>query len=109
MGGVTALRGVKQQLAHMTAKDRLPFSALYLASMLATLWAATVLRSYALCVACSLVQLLALTYYIFSHFPGGVAGLKIVGMGVGRALHRASAGASKEASAALSSVLPPTV
>ena len=58
------------------------------------------------------MQLFALAYYTFSYFPGGIAGLKLVSIGVGRALRplaaacgRCLAGASSEAGSLLT--LPP--
>eukprot|EP00241_Pyramimonas_parkeae_P007158 CAMPEP_0114247036 /NCGR_PEP_ID=MMETSP0058-20121206/12800_1 /TAXON_ID=36894 /ORGANISM="Pyramimonas parkeae, CCMP726" /LENGTH=306 /DNA_ID=CAMNT_0001360299 /DNA_START=117 /DNA_END=1037 /DNA_ORIENTATION=- len=78
MGAVAALRGPQAQLQSMMAWDRLPFSASYIASMLGTLWAAMIYKSYILTVAFSVWQVMALLYYVASSFPMGVQGMKVV-------------------------------
>ena len=50
--------GSDPQAVHMMAKERLPFSALYVGSMLATLWATFVMRSYILCILASMARAL---------------------------------------------------
>eukprot|EP00898_Chlorokybus_atmophyticus_P007309 jgi/Chlat1/757/Chrsp104S01231 len=78
LGGFMALRGPMQQLQHMLSKERLPFSAAYLASMFMTLYGAMVAHSYVLSVAFSAIQVLALLYYVLSYFPGGAAGARML-------------------------------
>mmetsp|Transcript_1371 Transcript_1371/g.1948 ORF Transcript_1371/g.1948 Transcript_1371/m.1948 type:complete len:361 (+) Transcript_1371:258-1340(+) len=78
MGAVAALRGPAQQMQQMMQPDRLPFSASYLCSMLGTLWAALIYHSYVLTVAFSIWQIMALLYYVATHFPMGVGGMKII-------------------------------
>ena len=56
MAGFSSLRGWKQQLAHMFSKERLPFSAAYLGSIIATLYAALIMKSYLLSLVCSGLQ-----------------------------------------------------
>ncbi|KAK3250682.1 hypothetical protein CYMTET_39949 [Cymbomonas tetramitiformis] len=78
MGAVTAIRGPQQQLNHLVAPERLPFSACYLTSMLGTLWAAMIYHSYMLSIIFSAVQVCALAYYMATFFPGGTSGLKMI-------------------------------
>jgi len=78
MGAFAALRGPMAQAKHMIHKDRLPFSAAYVSSMLATLYAAMYMHSYVLTVIFSAIQIMCLGYYLASYFPGGVAGLKVL-------------------------------
>ena len=78
MGAFAALRGPMAQAQHMIHKDRLPFSAAYVSSMLATLYASMYAHSYILTVIFSAAQVMCLGYYLASYFPGGVAGLKVV-------------------------------
>ncbi|GAX76111.1 hypothetical protein CEUSTIGMA_g3554.t1 [Chlamydomonas eustigma] len=78
MAGFSALRGWKQQLAHMMSKERLPFSAAYMVSVIATLYASLIMKSYVLSLACSGLQMVALLYYILSYFPGGAQGVKFM-------------------------------
>ena len=89
MASMGVLRGPRAQLAHMATAERAPLSALYVGSMLATLWAALVAHSYVLTAGASLVQLAALLIYTLSYFPGGLAGAKLVWMSAGRVLRPA--------------------
>eukprot|EP01024_Parvocaulis_polyphysoides_P055373 TRINITY_DN5661_c0_g4_i1.p2 TRINITY_DN5661_c0_g4~~TRINITY_DN5661_c0_g4_i1.p2 ORF type:complete len:235 (-),score=20.85 TRINITY_DN5661_c0_g4_i1:415-1119(-) len=74
----SALRGWKQSFNHMTSKERLPFTAGYIASVLGTLYAAMMMHSYLLSLFCSGIQVIALIYYIVSYFPGGAQGVQFV-------------------------------
>lgn len=76
--GFAALRGVRQQLQHMASRERLPMSAAYVASIVATLYSALVLHSYIACILCSGLQVVAMLFYILSYFPGGASGVKFV-------------------------------
>jgi len=81
MSSYSLLVGPGAHLRSMIAPDRLPLSGLYVISMLATLYASLVVRSYLLVVATSSVQIATLGYYFLSSIPGGVAGFKVfVGM-----------------------------
>ena len=74
MSAFAALRGFQRQLRHMVSTERLPFSAVYVGSMVATLYFATIKKSYLLTVFFSVVQMAALVYYVLSYFPGGAEG-----------------------------------
>ncbi|KAL1185208.1 hypothetical protein V6Z11_A01G099400 [Gossypium hirsutum] len=78
IGSFFALRGPKNQLAHMSSKERLPFALGFIGSMVGTMYVSMVLHSYILSVLFSVVQVLALAYYAVSYFPGGSAGLKFL-------------------------------
>ncbi|TYJ48920.1 hypothetical protein E1A91_A01G098000v1 [Gossypium mustelinum] len=78
IGSFFALRGPKNQLAHMSSKERLPFALGFIGSMAGTMYVSMVLHSYILSVLFSVVQVLALAYYAVSYFPGGSAGLKFL-------------------------------
>ncbi|MBA0606781.1 hypothetical protein Godav_019198 [Gossypium davidsonii] len=78
IGSFFALRGPKNQLAHMSSKERLPFTVGFIGSMVGTMYVSMVLHSYILSVLFSVVQVLALAYYAVSYFPGGSAGLKFL-------------------------------
>ncbi|KAI5683001.1 hypothetical protein M9H77_04229 [Catharanthus roseus] len=73
-----ALKGPKNQLKHMTSKERLPFTLGFIGSTVGTIYVSMVLHSYILSVLFSLLQVIALFYYAFSYFPGGSAGLKLL-------------------------------
>mmetsp|Transcript_26139 Transcript_26139/g.57135 ORF Transcript_26139/g.57135 Transcript_26139/m.57135 type:complete len:234 (-) Transcript_26139:294-995(-) len=78
MASFSALRGWKNQVQHMLSRERLPFSAAYVGSIVATLYAALVMHSYILCIICSGGQVVALLYYVMSYFPGGTEGVKFM-------------------------------
>ncbi|GLT26398.1 hypothetical protein SLA2020_014670 [Shorea laevis] len=78
VGSFFALRGPKNQLAHMSSKERLPFTLGFIGSMVGTIYVSMVLHSYILSVLFSVLQVLALAYYAISYFPGGSAGLKFL-------------------------------
>lgn len=75
IGSFFALKGPKYQLAHMLSKERLPFTLVFLGSMIGTIYVSMVLHSYFLSVIFSVVQVLSLGYYAISYFPGGSAGM----------------------------------
>jgi hypothetical protein len=56
MAAMLMLSGWKAGMAHMVSPDRLPFTAIYLGSMAATLYAAVSMRSYILSLGFSVVQ-----------------------------------------------------
>ncbi|KAI3838329.1 hypothetical protein MKW92_033756 [Papaver armeniacum] len=78
IGSFFALKGPKNQLLHMTTRERLPFTLGFFGSMVGTIYVSMVLHSYILSVLFSVLQVLALSYYALSYFPGGSAGLKFL-------------------------------
>ncbi|KAL3849113.1 hypothetical protein ACJIZ3_010995 [Penstemon smallii] len=78
VGSFFALKGPKNQLVHMLSKERLPFTLGFFGSMAGTIYVSMVLHSYILSVFFSMLQVLALSYYAISYFPGGSAGLKFL-------------------------------
>ncbi|CAN4096275.1 unnamed protein product [Withania somnifera] len=57
---------------------RLPFTAIFIGSMVGTIYVSMVLHSYILSVLFSVIQILALSYYVISYFPGGSAGMRFL-------------------------------
>ncbi|KAJ7963565.1 Vesicle transport protein [Quillaja saponaria] len=78
IGSFFALKGPKNQLAHMSSMERLPFTLGFIGSMVGTIYVSMVLHSYVLSVLFSVIQVLALAYYAISYFPGGSAGMKFL-------------------------------
>jgi hypothetical protein len=76
-----ALRGWRQMARAVVAKDRLPFTAAYVASLIATLYASLVMHSYLMSLLSCVAQIGALLYYLLSFFPGGTSGLSTVSSG----------------------------
>ena len=87
MASFFALRGWKQQLLHLTERERLPFTRSYLGSICATLYASLWLKSYILSIAFSAVQVFSLLYYVSSYFPGGSQGMKMMLSGAGNGFY----------------------
>ncbi len=67
-----------KHMKSMCTYDRLPFSCLYLGSMIGTLYACLGLRSYIFAIIFSSVQIFALAMYLASSLPGGSAGVSYV-------------------------------
>ncbi|XP_010657500.1 protein transport protein SFT2 isoform X1 [Vitis vinifera] len=78
IGSFFALKGPKNQLAHMFSRERLPFTLGFISSMVGTIYVSMVLHSYVFSVLFSVLQVLALSYYAISYFPGGSAGMKFL-------------------------------
>lgn len=78
IGSFFALKGPKKQLAHMSSKERLPFTLGFIGSTVGTIYVSVVLHSYILSIFFSMLQVIALSYYGISYFPGGSAGIKFL-------------------------------
>ncbi|KAI9176496.1 hypothetical protein LWI28_003544 [Acer negundo] len=76
VGSFFALKGPKNQLAHMFSKERLPMTLVSIGTMVGTIYVSMVLHSYILSVLFSVLQVVVLLYYAISYFPGGSIGLK---------------------------------
>jgi len=63
----------KAFLTSMSQRDKLPFSAMYVISLIGTLWATLLLRSLVLTAVFALIQAVALLYFVASYLPGGKA------------------------------------
>lgn len=77
MSSFALLKGPSAHIMSMLTLDRLPFTATYVGSMLSTLYASLVIRSYVLVVITSGIQMCTLAYYFLSFIPGGTAGAKV--------------------------------
>merc|ERR1712194_861215 len=71
MTSFSALRGHHAFLRHLLSRQRALFSAVYITSMVGTLWAALLYRSFVLTLAFSGVQIAALGWFLVSYIPGG--------------------------------------
>ncbi|KAJ8748196.1 hypothetical protein K2173_000604 [Erythroxylum novogranatense] len=72
------LKGPRNQISHMISKERLPFTLGFLGTMVGTVYVSTVAHSYILSVLFSVLQVVALSYYAISYFPGGSTGMKFL-------------------------------
>merc|ERR1719456_2186375 len=71
LSSFAALKGHAAFLAHLLSRGRVAFSATYLVSMLGTLWASLVSRSYIFTMLAACVQVIALSWFLVSYIPGG--------------------------------------
>lgn len=76
MGAFAAFRGLRAQLSMLFRRDRALFTLAYLTTMILTLHAAVVLRSFLLTVLASTAQFTTLLYYLGTFIPGGYRGVK---------------------------------
>lgn len=76
LAALASLKGWRAQLGAAMQRERLPFTAGYAASVLATLYAALIAKSYLLSLACSALQAVALAFYVGAYFPGGVESVR---------------------------------
>ncbi|KAI9302382.1 Got1/Sft2-like family-domain-containing protein [Cunninghamella echinulata] len=81
---IALLRGPWSHIKHMISVERLPFSLSYVGSMVLTIYASLGIRNYVLTIVFSIVQLIALAWYIGSYIPGGVSTLRYGSAYVGR-------------------------
>lgn len=82
MGSFGIMKGPKEHLMSMCTLQRMPFTIIYLGSMMSTLYLTCTkggMKGYALVLVSSGVQLVALLWYLISFLPGGTMGLQLVG------------------------------
>jgi len=84
LASLGALKGWQQMFGHMASKERLPFTAGYIGSLVATLYSSIVLHSYIFSLVSCVAQLATLVIYVASFFPGGASGAQYVFGTVGR-------------------------
>ncbi|KAI9265929.1 Got1/Sft2-like family-domain-containing protein [Sporodiniella umbellata] len=81
---VALLRGPWSHIQHMMSVERLPFTLSYVGSMLMTLYAALIAHKLVLVLVFSVLQIIALIWYVGSYIPGGIATLRYGTSYIGR-------------------------
>ena len=79
------LRGPKEHILGMIQPDRLPFTMVYLGSLLGTLhftFQTGGVSGYVTVMTASILQLVALLWYLIAFLPGGSAGMKMLMKGI---------------------------
>ncbi|KAF2171384.1 hypothetical protein M409DRAFT_63687 [Zasmidium cellare ATCC 36951] len=76
LGSWAVMMGPLVYVRHLISQERLPFTATYFGSIALTLYFAVGLRSSILTLMSSIVQLVALVWYLVSYFPMGSQGLR---------------------------------
>uniref|UniRef100_A0A7S4ADK8 Vesicle transport protein n=2 Tax=Pseudo-nitzschia australis TaxID=44445 RepID=A0A7S4ADK8_9STRA len=82
MGSFGIMKGPYEHFISMCTMERMPFTTIYLGSMMATLYLTCTkggMKGYTLVLISSGVQLVALLWYLVSFLPGGTMGLHMVG------------------------------
>ncbi|EMF17122.1 protein transport protein SFT2 [Sphaerulina musiva SO2202] len=77
LGSWAILMGPMVYVRHLVSQERLPFTATYFGSIALTLYFAVGLRSTILTLLTSIVQIVALIWYLVSYFPMGSQGLRL--------------------------------
>ncbi|KAM3418511.1 Protein transport protein SFT2 [Cercospora zeina] len=77
LGSWAVMMGPVVYVRHLISQERLPFTATYFGSIALTLYFAVGLRSTILTLFTSIVQIVALVWYLVSYFPMGSQGLRI--------------------------------
>jgi len=72
------LNGPKTQLKSLLAKERIPYTIIYILSMILSLYAAIIKSSFLWTIVASIIQLLALLWFIFTYLPNGTSNLSRV-------------------------------
>eukprot|EP00929_Paragymnodinium_shiwhaense_P079151 TRINITY_DN41158_c0_g1_i1.p1 TRINITY_DN41158_c0_g1~~TRINITY_DN41158_c0_g1_i1.p1 ORF type:complete len:272 (+),score=57.32 TRINITY_DN41158_c0_g1_i1:148-963(+) len=71
LSSFSILRGHGAFLRHLLSRQRVLFTLTYVSSMVGTLWASLIYRSYLLAIAFSAMQVCALSWFLVSYIPGG--------------------------------------
>mmetsp|Transcript_566 Transcript_566/g.776 ORF Transcript_566/g.776 Transcript_566/m.776 type:complete len:246 (+) Transcript_566:86-823(+) len=98
MGSFGILTGPAAHFSSMLTAERLPFTVVYVASMLSTLYFTFTVggpSGYVLVLGASGCQLLALLWYLISFLPGGSAGLSMLLRGMAQILKPVMIGCAK--------------
>jgi len=76
MFGFAVLVGPITHLKHLVSKERLPFSAAYIASLVLTIYFSVSVKSYLGSLISAAVQVACLVAYVLAYFPGGTTTLR---------------------------------
>lgn len=79
LGSFSMLWGPANHLRHLLSGERVIFSAVYLGTMMATLYAAMSMKSWLFSIIFTCIQILSLIWYLISYIPGGQTGMKVFG------------------------------
>ncbi|KEG04807.1 protein transport protein SFT2, putative [Plasmodium vinckei vinckei] len=72
------LKGFSNLYAHLTEKNRLPFTTAYILSLISTLYYTVISPFYLFALITSIIQVFALISFILSYIPGGANVIKMV-------------------------------
>jgi len=78
MAAMAMFRGPRTMLTGLIERERLPFTAAYVLSLVLTLYATLVSQSYITIIVALAVQIAALAWYASTFIPGGTAGMSFL-------------------------------
>jgi len=78
MSAFALMKGPSNWLQSVCSGSQMPFTVAYFGSIVGTLYACLVMRSYIFVLFFSVVQICALGYYAFGNLPGGKYGLQML-------------------------------
>lgn len=76
------LQGPVSYLKHLSSKERLPFSIIFITSQILTIYCAVILKSTILSLVMGIIEILSILWYTASYFPFGTQTMQYV-FGVG--------------------------
>jgi len=71
IAAIVTLKGPKEFFDHCRSRHRLPFSIAYFGSLVGTLYGALEKNSFVITLPFTILQIIALTYFLVSYIPGG--------------------------------------
>jgi len=86
LSSFVVLGGARAFGSQLMQRDKLPFSIAYGVSLVGTLWATIIARSYIFTGIFAAVQAISLLYYLATFFPGGRSALNMIGRLAGRSV-----------------------
>lgn len=76
------LQGPVSYMKHLTSKERLPFTVIFLSSQIGTIYCAVILKSTILSLVMGIIEIMSILWYTASYFPFGAQTMQYV-FGVG--------------------------
>ena len=79
----SVLNGFMAHMKALISYDRIAFTMSYMGSMVLNLYFTVVNPKYVMIILCTIIQMIALAWYLASYLPGGVQGMRWVSRSVG--------------------------
>lgn len=72
------LQGPVSYMKHLTSKERLPFTVIFLSSQIGTIYCAVILKSTILSLGMGIIEMMAILWYTASYFPFGAQTMQYI-------------------------------
>ncbi len=76
LSSYSILNGWRAHIKHLFSWERAPFTSTYITSMIGTLYFSVISPRYIPVLVFTILQIIALAWYVASYLPGGTQGLK---------------------------------